>query len=103
MPSKEGFKYLYIMKKLAIPSFQNLKILGEIMYNFTGLEYYLNLTLNYYTSVATCGTYRGSFFEFYHNIHKEVKSCVKNGNTFIYPLYSLETKQPKPFIYNSLN
>jgi hypothetical protein len=90
------------MKKLKTPSINNLKILGEIMYNFTGLEYYLNLSLNYYTSVATCGTYRGHFFDFYFEVYKQVKENIQCGNTFEFPLYIIGTQQTKPFIYNSL-
>jgi hypothetical protein len=90
------------MKKLKTPSVDNLKILGEVMYNFAGLEYYLNLPLNYYTSVAMCGTYRGHFFDFYFEVYKQVKENVQNGKTFEFPLYIIGTQQPKPFIYNSL-
>ena len=90
------------MNKLAKPSIENLRILGEVLYNLTGLEYYLSLTLNYYTSVASFGAYRGQFFEFYYMEYNQLKTIINAGGTFKYPLYNLGTKQPKPFIYNSL-
>lgn len=90
------------MKNLSKPSKENLKIIGEVMYNITGLEYYLNLTQNYYQSKAMCGTYRGHFFEFYNEIYNQMKFSINNGCVFNYPLYCLKTKREKPYIYNSL-
>ena len=90
------------MKTLFKPSINNLKIVGEILYNFYGNEFYLNLVTNYYQSNAMIGTYRGKFFDVYYQYYNEVKLNVNSGNTFNYPLFILGTQQPKLFIYNSL-
>ena len=85
------------MKKLSKPSVNNLKIVCEVLYNFTGLEYYLSICNTY-----SCKNMEITFFEFYYDLYNEAKEMVKNGETFKFPLYNLETKEPKPFIYNSL-
>ena len=90
------------MKKIAIPSIENLKIIGEILYNFYGNEFYLNLVSNYYQSKAMTGSYKGIFLNVYYQYYKEVKNAVKKGETFRYPLFNLGSNTPKPFIYNSL-
>lgn len=71
------------------------------MYNITGLEYYLDLTLNYYQSVAMCGTYRGHFFDFYFENLKQLKKLIDKGETFNFPLYKLDGTI-KPYIFNSI-
>ena len=90
------------MKKLAIPTIENLRLLGEVLYNLTGLQYYLNLPLQYYTSVAMCGVERGDYFRFYYDNYRLMNKLINEGNTFEFPLYNVSTKNIKPFIYNSL-
>ena len=85
------------MKKLSKPSVTNLKVVCEILYNFTGLEYHLSICNTY-----NCKNMGITFFEFYFDLLNEVKEMVKNGETFKYPVYDSETKKAKPFIYNSL-
>jgi hypothetical protein len=89
------------MKRLNKCNLENLQILGEVLYNITGLEYYINLNLNYYTSVAMCGTYRGAFFSFYFDNLKLLKTLINNGETFKFPLCNLD-ENDKRYIYNSL-
>lgn len=90
------------MKTIQKPSISNLELIGEILYNFYGNEFYLNLVSNYYQSNAMIGTYRGKFFDVYFQYLNEVKENVNNGNVFNYPLFILGTQKQKPFIYNSL-
>ena len=90
------------MKKLSKPSIENLKVIGEILYNFTGNEYYLYLTIYYYQAKAMCSTYRGQFFSVYWENFNLVKQMVNEGKTFEFPLFKLGSTQPKPYIYNSL-
>ena len=91
------------MKKLSIPSIENLKIIGEILYNFYGNEFYLNLVSNYYQSKAMISSYKGMFLSIYYQYYNEVKQAVNKGEVFKYPLFTLGTTSQKPFIYNSLN
>ena len=89
------------MKKLSKCSLSNLKLIGEVIYNITGLEYYLNLTSNYYQSAAMCGSYRGHFFDFYFENLKLLKKLINKGETFNYPLCKLDGTI-KPYIFNSI-
>ena len=90
------------MKKLSKPSIENLKLIGEVLYNFTGNEFYLNLVSNYYQSKVMVCTYRGQFFEVYWEYLNLIKQMVNEGKTFQFPLFKLGSTQPKPYIYNSL-
>jgi hypothetical protein len=89
------------MKKLSKCSLENLRLLGEVLYNFTGLEYHLNLTQNYYQSKAMLGSFKGDFFEFYYQNYRLMKYFIEDGKTFEFPLYNLDGTK-KPYIYNQL-
>jgi len=90
------------MKKLNRPSIENLKLIGEILYNFTGNEFYLGLVSNYYQCKAMVLSYRGQFLEVYWENYNLVKKMVNEGKTFEFPLFKIGSTQPKPYIYNSL-
>lgn len=90
------------MKKLAVPTIENLRLLGEVLYNLTGLNYYLGLQLRYFESIAMCGGYQGDYFVFYYDNYRLMNKLISEGNTFEFPLYNIGTKILKPYIYNSL-
>lgn len=74
---------------------ENYKKLGEVMYNFTGNEYWLNKSIS--DTVM-----KENFFVCFAAVKKEVEKRVKDGEIFRFPLIKLETGEQKQYIYNSM-
>lgn len=67
---------------------QNFRVIREVAYNLSGLEYYLHLPF--------------SICDFWH-VLKFIRKEIKSGAVYQYPLYNVGKHSFKPYIGNSVN
>ena len=79
------------------PTVQNFKDLCRVMYEFTGLDYYIRLSHEFSYDLQM-GV---AWFELFYRVYNEVKANVKAGNTFKYYFVNGYGERQAP-IYNSL-